>query len=52
MEVELLKLANILLKLRRTTKYWQEHYGSQNKQVMKVWEDKADEWLQKNIIES
>lgn len=50
-ETELLVLANILNKLRYTTKYWEEHYGSPAKTHKKRWEEKADEWILKHTKE-
>lgn len=51
-EAELLKLAKIVERLRHYSKQWQEHFGSGNKALMQDWEQKADEWIKKNIITS
>lgn len=46
----LLEVANILNHLRETTKFWEQHYGSEPKLQKKRWEKKADEWLSKHCI--
>lgn len=51
-ETELLKLAQIVINLRKTTKHWQEHFGAINRNKMKFWEEKADEWISKNVMQS
>lgn len=47
---EYLELAQILINLRITTKYWQTYYGSVNRVEMKRWEDRADKWIEEHKI--
>ena len=49
-ESELLKVADILYKLRTHSKNWQTHFGHENKYLMQKQEAKADEWIKENII--
>lgn len=43
------ELAKISHNLRHYSKIWKQHYGATNRNQMKVWEDKMDEWLQDNV---
>lgn len=43
------ELVEISYKLRYYTKIWMEHYGCQNRNRMKYWEAKMDEWLWNNV---
>jgi hypothetical protein len=45
------QLAIIVKNLRYHTKYWQLHFGSNNRNNMKRWEEKADQWLCDNLEE-
>ena len=49
-ETKLLEAANIILRLRETTKLWQLHYGSYYKAEMQRWERNADNFLKENIV--
>ncbi len=46
---KIFEIAEIIYKLRLHTKYWQKHYGSDNRRTMKYWEDKADKWIEDSI---
>jgi hypothetical protein len=45
----LLEVANILKRLRETTKFWEEHFGAHAKVAKKTWEASADKWLAEHI---
>jgi len=47
---ELKELAYILTGLREYTKIWSQEYGSASLRNKKVWEQKADEWIEKHKI--
>jgi hypothetical protein len=47
---ELLKVAKILMRLRASSKHWQEHFGSDNKLIMLNWEREADNWISENTL--
>lgn len=46
---ELIDLVKILWHLRYHTKEWEAEYGFENKRRKKVWEGRADKWLEKNV---
>ena len=48
-ETEIKALAVILVRLRQSTKHWQKHYGANNRKVMRLWEQRADQWLNDHI---
>lgn len=48
-EKSLIELATIMRELRWNMKIWQTHFGSTNRNNMKRWEEKADQWLSKHI---
>ena len=48
-EDELIELAQIMIGLRRTTKNWQDHFGSVRRDLMNDWEKKADNWLARHV---
>ncbi len=39
----------IFQNLRRCEKIWNEHFGFNNRQKMKYWQEKADKWLLDNL---
>lgn len=47
---ELADVAYIITGLREHTKKWQQYYGAPNRNNMKLWEQKADEWINKHKI--
>lgn len=48
---ELRQIANLLMNLRHSTKYWEEHYGAKPKISKKYWEKKADTWIADHVKE-
>ena len=50
LKTHLRNLAWILTGLRQTTKRWREHYGYNNKKDMELWEQRADQWIDKYKI--
>ena len=48
-EHDIVELAEIVFNLRRTTKFWEEHYGN-SKIPKKKWEARADDWVNKKMI--
>lgn len=42
------ELARISHNLRMWSKRWKEHYGSENRAKLAVWESKMDRWLEEN----
>jgi len=46
---ELKELAIIMAKLRAATIKWQTYYGASNRERMKYWETKADDWIKEHI---
>ena len=49
-ENELKEVAYIMTGLRHHTKIWQEQYGATNRNNMRLWEQKADEWIKKHKV--
>jgi hypothetical protein len=47
---EVKELAFILTGLRETTKFWQDHFGAENRNRMRRWEEKADAWIEQHKI--
>lgn len=46
----LLELAYIVKHLRESSNKWQIHFGSTNRNIMRGWEAKADDWIEKHIV--
>jgi hypothetical protein len=46
-----LEAVQLLQKLRHFKKIWDEHYGGTNRNNLRRWEDKADEFLSSLSIE-
>jgi hypothetical protein len=44
------RVAEILAKLRYSTKHWEKVYGADAKNAKKWWEKKADEWIDENVL--
>ncbi len=49
--VKFLEAVQLLQKLRHHKKIWDEQYGGTNRQNLRRWEDKADEFLSSLSIE-
>lgn len=47
---ELLEVAKMLINLRKHSKHWQTHFGSENKKNMVNAENLADKWIEENIL--
>jgi hypothetical protein len=46
---DLADLTHIMLNLRKHTKLFDIHYGSEHKRNKQRWEQNADEWLQSHV---
>lgn len=49
-EQKLAEAIQIIAKLRKHKKIWDEHYGAQNKNNLQRWEQKADAFLESIVI--
>lgn len=50
-DASLRELAEILVKVRYHTRQWEKYYGADTRKRKKLWEQRADEWIEKHVKE-